>query len=215
MGNYQSTSTNVISDCYKVVQDIAGNTQIFSKNTTMKEITMTELQSKFNYFEGFLKKDSALGIEDVFQEAVLIILQKKSENKDGIKNDKDYFFTVFANTATRCGKKNKAIIKEEIDKVNITLEAGDIVKPIPIKDILFMEPALKSGGEYRLKIKEIATFYSHEIYNWEIKEISKELDLNENTTKSFNFRARQMIRNYLERYFDDNKFEDFLLKVKN
>lgn len=215
MENYQSLPTNVLSDCYKVIQDIAGNTQIFSKNTSMKEITMTELQSKFNYFQGFLKKDSALGIEDIFQETVLIILQKKRENKEGIKNDKAFFFTVFANTATRCGKKNKAIIKEEIENANIKLEAGDIVKPIPIKDILFMEPALKYGGEYRLKIKEIATFYSHEVYNWEIKEISKELELNENTTKSYNFRARQMIRNYLEKYFDENKFEDFLLKVKN
>ena len=78
-----------------------------------------------------------------------------------------------------------------------------------------MEPALKCGGEFQLKVKEIMTLFCHEIYNWEIEEISSELDYNVNTTKSYNFRARKKIRNYLEKYFDDNEFEQFLLTVNN
>ena len=207
MDSNESSRSKVITDCYDVIRHISFNKKIFSDDTTMKEITKTDIQNQFIKFQGFLKNDSALRIEDIFQEAIIILFNLKiKERENGVKtlkNDKYYFFTIFKNLLIKNNKKKSQYDNIDLEKLSIETEPEVLTKEIPIKEILFTEPALKQGGEFQLNIKEISAYFSHEIYNWEIQDVSGELGIKEGTIKSHNYRAKQTLRKYLEKYYSD------------
>jgi len=182
---------------------------LFGNSSTLHKLRKDEFAGWWNKFKGFLRRHPQIEIEDVFMIALTNFFAIKQ--KKAVMDDKSYFYNTFQNTVYNfANKKRIEGEKETMDPFtnnpddthpeDFPVVQDGILQDLTLADLLVYEKALKKGGEFALKIEEVSTFFSHEVYEWQLREITKPLSIVENTLKSYNLKARKKIRKYLEKY---------------
>ena len=176
---------------------------LFSKNTTLSKITISEFSGWWFKLSGYLDKHPETCLESVFQDSIINFLDAKQMKKENIKDDKYYLYTIFRNAVYNYGKKKRPEVDTdaELPEPEVYEEPDNLLSNIDIANLLLSETALQRGGEFELKVEEISTFFSNRIYKWQLKEMEKPLHIKEGTLRSHNYRARQILMEFVMQNF--------------
>jgi DNA-directed RNA polymerase specialized sigma24 family protein len=196
--------------CFQSIQLLLKyEANLFGNSSTLHKLRSDEFAGWWRKLQGFLKSKPDISIEDVFTIALTNFFAIKQKKE--IKDDKSYFFNTFQNKVYNYAKKKR--LEEGKDTMDpftnnpddprpddFLVEEDGILEDFNLANLLVHEKALKKGGEFAIKIEEVSTFFSHEVYEWQLREMAKLLSIVENTLRSYNLKARKKIRKYLEKY---------------
>lgn len=208
MSNTEFSLSEQMDYCFKSISShITRIPEIIGKDSTILKMTKEEFVNWWNSVSHILKEHPEIPepVEAIFMEAFLKFIHIKEQKNMEIKDDKNYFYRTLMYTAfnkIRKFKKNIRDISLETLRIFEVIEKPEsVISEIDIYEILFREKALKKKGEFELTIREIATLFGYDIYNWQLKEVSDIYGENEKTVRSDHHRAKKTIGLFLKKYY--------------